>query len=76
MAGSAATCAMHNSERSNSIRPVGMQDYETVFEWTYRFYFRKGAFFFQPDMQYVMRPGGTGRIDDALVVRAQIGINF
>jgi porin len=67
----------HAQERDQQFDPtVGVQDYETVFEWTYRFYFRKGALFFQPDMQYVMRPGGTGRIDDALVVGCQIGLNF
>ncbi len=55
---------------------AGVQDYETVLEWTYRFYFRKGALFFQPDIQYVVRPGGTGQIDDALVLGCQIGINF
>src|SRR6266850_8273084 len=38
---------------------VGAQDYESVLEWTYRFYFRKSAFFFQPDIQYVINPGGT-----------------
>ena len=27
---------------------VGAQNYESVLEWTYRFYFRKSAFLFQP----------------------------
>src|SRR6266446_871266 len=53
-----------------------VQDYETVLEWTYKLYFRKRALFLQPDIQYVIRPGGTGHIDDALVLGCQIGINF
>jgi porin len=55
---------------------VGAQDYESVLEWTYRFYFRKSAFFFQPDIQYVMNPGGTHKLDNALVLGCQIGFNF
>jgi carbohydrate-selective porin OprB len=32
--------------------------------------------FIQPDIQFVMRPGGTQTIRNALVIGAQIGINF
>jgi porin len=64
-------------EREQLLDPtVAVQDYETVLEWTYRFYFRKTAVFFQPDIQYVIRPGGTGNLDDALVLGCQIGLNF
>lgn len=55
---------------------VGAQDYESVLEWTYRFDFRKGAILFQPDIQYVINPGGTHKLDNALVLGCQIGINF
>jgi porin len=55
---------------------VGVQDQETVLEWNYTFRFRNGAVFIEPDMQYIMRPDGTGNIPNALVVGAQIGINF
>jgi porin len=55
---------------------VGVQDQETVLEWNYTFRFRNGAFFFEPDMQYIIRPSGTGNIPNALVVGAQTGINF
>jgi len=57
-------------------RTAGVKSFETVLEATYRFYFRKGALFFQPDIQYVIRPGGTGKIPDALVLGCQIGVNF
>jgi porin len=64
-------------ERQQLLDPtVGVQDHETVLEWTYRLYFCKSAVFFQPDFQYIFRPGGTGKIDDAFVIGCQIGINF
>jgi porin len=37
---------------------------------------RKGALFFQPDVQYVMRPGGTGQLANAVVLGCQLGVNF
>jgi porin len=55
---------------------VGVQSHETVFEGTYRFNLRKGALFFQPDVQYVMRPGGTGQLANAVVIGCQLGVNF
>ena len=69
---------LHNAqEREQLFQPTaGVQDYESVLECTYRFRFRKNALFFQPDIQYVIRPGGTGKIDNALVLGCQIGVNF
>jgi porin len=55
---------------------VGVQSHETVMELTYRLALLKSALYFQPDLQYVFRPGGTGRIPDALVLGAQVGVNF
>ena len=57
-------------------RPGGGQHYETVIELTYRFNFRKSAFFIQPDLQYIIQPGGTAHLNNALVLGAQLGINF
>ena len=75
--GSFSSDLRHAQEREQQLDPtVGVQTYETVLECTYRFYFRKGALFFQPDIQYVIRPGGTGRIDDALVLGCQVGVNL
>jgi porin len=45
-------------------------------ELTYRLALLKSALYFQPDLQYVFRAGGTGRISDALVLGAQVGVNF
>jgi len=55
---------------------VGVQSHETVVELTYRLALLKSALYFQPDLQYVFRPGGTGGIPDALVLGAQVGVNF
>jgi porin len=56
--------------------PPGGQDYERVYELTYRFDFGKGALFIQPDLQYIIHPAATDRFDNALVIGTQIGINF
>ena len=64
-------------EREQLLDPtVGVQSHEIVLEGTYRFSLRKGALFFQPDVQYVIRPGGTGQIANALVLGCQLGVNF
>ena len=55
---------------------VGVQSHETVVELTYRLALLKSALYIQPDLQYVFRPGGTGRISDALVLGAQVAVNF
>jgi porin len=66
-----------SQERAQQLNPnVGVQQHETVVELTYRLALRGGAVFFQPDIQYVIRPGGTGRISDALVLGAQVAVNF
>ena len=56
--------------------PPGGQDYETVIELTYRIDLHQGAVFIQPDLQYIIQPGGTSHIENALVLGTQIGINF
>ena len=64
-------------EREQLFDPaVAPQDHETVLEATYRFYFIRNSVFFQPDVQYVINPGATGKIDNALVLGCQIGMNF
>ena len=67
----------HAQEREQLLgSAAGVQDHESVLEWTYRLYLRKSAVFFQPDVQYVIRPGGTGKLDDTLVLGCQLGINL
>ena len=47
---------------------VGVQEYELVLEWAYRFRMRDGAMFFQPDLLYIVNPGGAHQYANALVV--------
>jgi porin len=66
-----------SQQRAQVLNPtVGVQEHEIALELTYRFAFSRSAVYVQPDLQYIIRPGGTGRISDALVLGAQIGVNF
>jgi porin len=55
---------------------VGVQRHETVIELTYRVALLNSALYLQPDLQYIIQPGGTGRLPDALVLGAQVAVNF
>jgi len=55
---------------------VGVQRHERALEWTYGFRFLEGALILQGDLQYIIRPGGTGRISNAFVGGLRTGINF
>jgi porin len=55
---------------------IGVQSFETAIELTYRLYFNNNAVFLQPDVQYMIRPNGTGLIRNALVAGLQFGVNF
>jgi porin len=64
-------------EREQLFTPaIGAQNNETVLELTYRFNFAKDAILFQPDIQYIIKPGGTGNIQNALVLGFQFGFNL
>jgi porin len=52
-------------------RPVS----ETDLEIGYRVQVTDFAYF-QPDVQYIVSPGGTGNISNALILGLQIGLNF
>ena len=70
--------ALQRAQRNGLLVPPkgGVQDHERVVELTYRIDLRKGAYFIQPDFQYIVRPGGTGHLRNAPVLGAQFGINF
>ena len=46
-----------------------------MLEFAHRFQVTPWAYF-QPDIQLVINPGGTGDIEDALVIGAQMGVTF
>ena len=48
---------------------------EKVLEVAHRFQIRNWAYF-QPDLQWVIDPGGTGDIPDAVVIGAQMGVTL
>jgi len=52
-----------------------LADSEKVLEFAHRFQVTKWGYF-QPDLQWVIDPGGTGDIPDAVVIGAQMGITF
>jgi len=54
---------------------AGVPSYELVFEWGYRLQFTKFAYV-QPNIQWVINPGGTGNIPNALVLGAQMSVIF
>lgn len=54
---------------------LGYPSYELVFEWNYKIQITRFAFV-QPDIQWVINPGGTGNIPNALVLGAQMGMTF
>jgi carbohydrate-selective porin OprB len=56
-------------------RTVPGQTYELVLEWNYGIEVMRWLRF-QPDLQWVIRPGATGQIPNALVLGAQASIDF
>lgn len=64
-----------NYARTVAAAGQGYPDYELVFEWNYKIQLTKFAFL-QPDIQWVINPGGTNRIPNALVLGAQMGVVF
>lgn len=53
----------------------GKPDFEMVLELAHRFQITPASYF-QPDLQYIIQPGGTGDIDNALVIGCQFGASF
>ncbi|MBU3665856.1 MAG: carbohydrate porin [Chthoniobacterales bacterium] len=49
--------------------------FEMALEWGYHIQLNR-FFYVQPDLQYIIQPGGTGSTPNALVLGAQIGVTF
>lgn len=54
---------------------TGEEDFEMVLEWMYKIQLTEWLNI-QPDVQYIIKPGGTGDIPNALVIGFQMGINI
>jgi len=52
-----------------------IQDYELVFEWSYSIQVARWLAV-QPDVQYIVKPGGSSAIPNALVAGVQVSVNF
>ena len=66
-----------SDDYARSVRQSGgrLADSEKVLEFAHRFQLTKWSYF-QPDLQYVIDPGGTGDIPDVVVIGAQMGVTF
>ena len=51
------------------------KDFEAVYELAHRIQIIP-SFHIQPSIQYIQKPGGTGEIDDAVVIGAWVGVTF
>jgi porin len=56
-------------------RDLPGQTYELVFEWTYAIALARWLTV-QPDLQYVINPGGRSSVGNAVVVGAQLAVEF
>jgi len=64
-----------NYAQANQVTTGGYATYELAYEFGYRINLTKFAYV-QPDAQWIINPGGTGTIPNALVLGAQIGVTF
>ncbi|MCX6960409.1 MAG: carbohydrate porin [Verrucomicrobia bacterium] len=64
-----------NYAQANQATAGGYATYELAYEFGYRINLTKFAYI-QPDAQWIINPGGTGTIPNALVLGAQIGVTF
>lgn len=54
---------------------TGSEDFEMVLEWMYKIQLTQWLNI-QPDVQYIIKPDGTGDIPNALVVGFQMGVSL
>lgn len=64
-----------NYAKSQERAGVGNPTHETVVEVSYLFQVTK-QIAIQPDLQWILNPGGTGRIPNALVLGVQVSASF
>jgi porin len=68
---------LQRAQRHGPSTPAeSVPDRETILELTYRFDLLKGAYFIQPDLQFIHRAGGISDFKNALVLGGQFGITF
>jgi porin len=75
--GMAVTAGWYSDELNTARDSEGKkdQDYEAVIEVSHKFILTHGIAI-TPDIQYVVRPAGTGVVDNALVIGGRLSIQF
>ena len=75
--GLAITAGWYSDELNKARKLEGKaeQDYEAVIELNHKFILGHGIEF-QPDIQYIIDPAGTGDIDDAFLIGAKVVVQF
>ncbi|MEI6338134.1 MAG: carbohydrate porin [Verrucomicrobiota bacterium] len=64
-----------SKELADERNGLPIQTYEGVIEFSYRVQLNKWAYV-QPDLQYIIRPKGTGLTQNATVLGFQLGVTF
>ncbi|MEA3489275.1 MAG: carbohydrate porin [Candidatus Omnitrophota bacterium] len=62
-------------DREINRNTVDPQEYEIMLDFTYKLQITKW-FFVQPDIQYIIHPGGTGKVPNAMVIGSRFGFTF
>jgi len=73
--GSYAGTVSRSFASGQQARGLGNPTYEWVLEWDYRMQVTPWLYA-MPCAQWIIQPGGTGRIPNALVLGAEIGVTF
>ncbi|MEN8213128.1 MAG: carbohydrate porin [Pseudomonadota bacterium] len=75
--GMAVTAGWYSDELNKARDSLGLadKDYEAVVELNHKFVLNRGISI-SPVLQYVIRPAGTGDIDDALLLGAKLSVLF
>lgn len=69
---------LQNAQKQAQVQSpsTSVQNHELALELTYRFSLHNNSMFFQPDLQYIVDPGGAGQYGNAVVLGCRLGINF
>lgn len=67
--------SFYNIEALQERGVVNQPNYSMVLEWDYRIQVNKWAYF-QPFVQYIVKPNGTGAVANATVLGFQTSVNF
>jgi len=59
----------------NGAQIGSLSDYEMVLEFTYQAWINRWCYV-QPDLQYILHPGGSATVDNAFVVGIRVGLSF